>query len=69
MGNEQSPMSGVQIETEAIEVSNFWSLHSATIHESKNSSDLIVFIEDSSNYDSNFWSPQTPLQKYTKVSA
>lgn len=67
MGNEQSPMSGVQIEDEAIEISNFWSQHSATICDSNNISFLSVFIEDVSNYNDNFWSSQTPLQRYIKV--
>lgn len=67
MGNDQSPMSRIQIEDEAIEISNFWSQHSATIYESKKISYLTVFIQEFSTYDDKFWSSQTPLQKYTKV--
>lgn len=70
MGNEQSSLSGIDIEDEAMEVSNFWSHHSATIFESNNLTNLTVFIEDSSQFTSDaLWSPQTPLEKCTKVSS
>lgn len=68
MGNEQSLLSRMDIEDEAIEVSNFWSHHSATINDSSNVNNLTVFVEDSTQYaNDSLWSPQTPLEKCTKV--
>lgn len=68
MGNEQSRLPGIQIDDEAIEVSNFWTQHSATISEANAFTNLTVFIEDSSLYTSqSLWSSQTPLQICTKV--
>lgn len=68
MGNEQSQLPGIVIADEAIEVSNFWSQYSAVIYESKNTTNLSVFIEDPFTYaDNSFWSVQTPLQRCTKV--
>lgn len=68
MGNEKSSLSGIEIEEEAIEVSNFWSQHSATIFESNAVNELTVFIENSTVFTrDNLWSSQTPLERFTRV--
>lgn len=68
MGNEKSSLSGIEIEDEAIEVSNFWSQHSATIFESNVVTELTVFIEDSTEFTRDtLWSSQTPLERFTRV--
>lgn len=68
MGNEQSQSSGIQIEKQAVKVSNFWSQHAAIISESNQAINICVFIEKLSEYKTApFWVPLTPFQRYIKV--
>lgn len=66
MGNEQSHVSGIEIEEKAIEVSDFWSQHSATINNSGNLTNLTVFISDLL-VSGPLWTTYTPLEKTSKV--
>lgn len=67
MGNEQSQqISGIEIDTKAIEVSDFWAQHNAYINNLQNSSRLSIFIGDLF-INEPFWLPQTPLECFSKV--
>lgn len=66
MGNERSQLSGIEIEEKSTEVSDYWSLHLATLNGSENVTNLSVFIEEKF-VRNQFWISQTPLQKNVKV--
>ncbi|CAG9769331.1 unnamed protein product [Ceutorhynchus assimilis] len=65
MGNEQSQISGVKMDQKAIEVSDFWTQHNATINNVQNESKISIFAGDLFLNDP-FWNPQTPLEKCSK---
>ncbi|CAH0552708.1 unnamed protein product [Brassicogethes aeneus] len=64
MGNEQSQLAGLDIEEKAVEVSDFWSQHSAIICNSESTTSLTVFTGEL--LVSSKWSNQTPLEKNSK---
>lgn len=68
MGNEHSQMSGLNVEEKAIEVTDFWSHHSATLNTgNSNVSTVSVFIGEPL-VGGSLWMTQTPLEKASKVS-
>nr|XP_023013396.1 protein-associating with the carboxyl-terminal domain of ezrin isoform X1 [Leptinotarsa decemlineata] len=68
MGNEQSELSGVDIDKKAVEISDYWSQHSASILKSDGScTSLSVFIGELF-VSGSLWSTQTPLEKCAKNS-
>lgn len=66
MGNDHSHLSGIEIEEKSIELSDFWSQHSATVINSGNITHLSVFIAELF-INGPLWVNQTPLEKNTKV--
>ncbi|CAG9824056.1 unnamed protein product, partial [Phaedon cochleariae] len=65
MGNEQSQLPGIDIDEKAIEVSDFWSQHSASIIAAGNLTNLSIFIGEIF-VNGSLWTSQTPLEKCTK---
>ncbi|XP_066248943.1 protein-associating with the carboxyl-terminal domain of ezrin [Euwallacea similis] len=65
MGNEQSQIPGIEIEQKAIEVSDFWAQHNATVNNLQNGSKLSIFVGDIF-LNEPFWVPQTPLERFNK---
>ncbi|EEZ97411.1 protein-associating with the carboxyl-terminal domain of ezrin [Tribolium castaneum] len=65
MGNDHSHLSGVEIEEKSVEVSDFWSHHSATIINSENTTNLSVLTGELF-VDGPLWKTQTPLEKNSK---
>lgn len=63
MGNEQSNLSGLELDEKAVEVTDFWTHHSATINLGNSVS---VFIGEPL-VSGSLWLSQTPLEKATKV--
>lgn len=68
MGGEQSHLSGIDIEQKAIEISDFWSQHNATVNNAGTASKLSIFVGDLLLIEP-FWTPQTPLEGFSKVQA
>lgn len=65
MGNETSQLSGLEIDEKAVEVTDFWTHHSAVMH-NENVTPLSVFIGEPL-VSGALWINQTPLEKATKV--
>ncbi|ENN71125.1 protein-associating with the carboxyl-terminal domain of ezrin [Dendroctonus ponderosae] len=65
MGGEQSHLSGIDIEQKAIEVSDFWAQHNATVNNAGTLSKLSIFVGDLLLIEP-FWKPQTPLEGFSK---
>lgn len=65
MGNEQSQIPGIEIDRKIIEVSDFWTQHSASISGADNVSRLTIFIGDLF-INEPVWSPITPLERFSK---
>ncbi|KAG5896264.1 hypothetical protein JTB14_033561 [Gonioctena quinquepunctata] len=65
MGNEQSQSSGIEVDEKAVEVSDFWSQHSASILGSDSCTNLSVFVGELF-VSGSLWSTQTPLEKCAK---
>lgn len=63
MGNDQSNLPGLEFDSKAVEISNFWALHSATI----NSITIISLFIGEPLVGGPLWVKQTPLEKATKV--
>ncbi|XP_018570433.1 protein-associating with the carboxyl-terminal domain of ezrin [Anoplophora glabripennis] len=66
MGNDQSQLPGIEIEEKAVEVSDFWTQHSACILNSEIVTNLSVFIGELF-IDGSLWAVQTPLEKNSKI--
>lgn len=66
MGNEQSQIPGLEVEQKAVEVTDFWTHHTATVN-SGNVTNLSVFIGEPL-VGGSLWISQTPLEKASKVS-
>ncbi|GJQ72593.1 hypothetical protein Trydic_g1258 [Trypoxylus dichotomus] len=64
MGNDQSQFSGIDVQEKAVEITDFWSHHSANINFG-NFSSLSVFIGEPV-VDGSLWSKQTPLERSCK---
>ncbi|KRT83713.1 hypothetical protein AMK59_3820, partial [Oryctes borbonicus] len=64
MGNGQSQFSGIDVQEKAVEITDFWSHHSATINFG-NFSSLSVFIGEPV-VNGSLWSKQTPLERSCK---
>ncbi|XP_019869962.1 protein-associating with the carboxyl-terminal domain of ezrin [Aethina tumida] len=65
MGNDQSQFAGTEIDEKAIEVSDFWTQHSAVITTLPNVTNLSVFIGELL-VSGPLWKSQTPLEKNSK---
>lgn len=65
MGNENSHLSGLQLEEKAVEVTDFWIHHSASVN-SGNITNLSVFVGEPL-VGGSLWVNQTPLEKASKV--
>lgn len=65
MGNEQSYMTGLQIDQKAVETTDFFSHYSACLS-SAHPSELSVFIGERL-VSGSLWLSQTPLEKISKV--
>lgn len=65
MGNETSQLAGLEIDEKAVEVTDFWTHHSAVMH-GENVTPLSVFIGEPL-VGGALWINQTPLEKATKV--
>ncbi|KAK9884419.1 hypothetical protein WA026_007266 [Henosepilachna vigintioctopunctata] len=65
MGNDQSQLSGIDIEDKAVEIADYWSQHSANLPKAKQLSNLTVFIGELF-VSGPLWSVQTPLEKCSK---
>ncbi|XP_044262343.1 protein-associating with the carboxyl-terminal domain of ezrin isoform X2 [Tribolium madens] len=65
MGNDHSHLGGVEIEEKSVEVSDFWSHHSATIINSENTTNLSVLTGELF-VDGALWKTHTPLEKNSK---
>lgn len=65
MGNDQSQLSGLELENKAVEVTDFWTHHSATVNLG-NITNLSVFIGEPL-LSGSLWVSQTPLEKSSKV--
>lgn len=65
MGNEQSQLSGLEVEEKAVEVTDFWSHHSASVN-AGNVSNLSVFVGEPL-VGGSLWLSNTPLEKAGKV--
>lgn len=66
MGNDQSQFAGTEIDEKAIEVTDFWTQHSAVITTLPNVTNLSVFIGELLICGP-LWKSQTPLEKNSKV--
>lgn len=66
MGNDHSHLNGIEIEEKSVEVSDFWSHHSATIINSENTTNLSVLTGELF-VDGALWKTHTPLEKNSKV--
>ncbi|KAI4459452.1 scy1-related s/t protein kinase-like [Holotrichia oblita] len=64
MGNDQSQFSGIDVKEKAVEITDFWSHHSANINFG-NFNKLSVFIGEPI-VDGSLWLKQTPLEKSCK---
>ncbi|KAL3278372.1 hypothetical protein HHI36_013701 [Cryptolaemus montrouzieri] len=65
MGNENSQMSGIDIEDKVVEIADFWSQHSAYLPKSQQLSNLTVFIGELF-VSGPLWTVHTPLEKSSK---
>ncbi|RZB58829.1 protein-associating with the carboxyl-terminal domain of ezrin [Asbolus verrucosus] len=65
MGNEQSHLGGIEIEEKSVEVSDFWTHHSANITNSETTTNLSVLIGELF-VDGPLWKTHTPLEKTSK---
>lgn len=65
MGNEQSYMTGLQIDQKAVEATDFFTHYSASLN-SVHPSNLSVFIGERL-VGGSLWLSQTPLEKISKV--
>lgn len=65
MGNDQSYMTGLEIDRKAVEISEFFTHYSASLN-SIHPSNLSVFIGERL-VDGSLWQTQTPLEKISKV--
>lgn len=66
MGNKESALSGLEIDSKAVEITDFWTHHSSSVQGS-NPQNLSVFIsEPSLHSDASFGKP-SPLEKAAKV--
>lgn len=65
MGNEQSHLSGIDIEDKAVEISDFWSQHSASFKNFDNKSIVTLFVGEIF-INGPLWTVHTPLEKCSK---
>lgn len=65
MGNDQSYMTGLQIDQKAVEVCDFYTHYSASLN-SIHPSNLSVFVGERL-VGGSLWQAQTPLEKISKV--
>ena len=65
MGNDQSQLSGLEIQKKALEVTDYWTLHSADVNFG-NCNKISVFISEPV-VGGSLWLKQTPLEKCGKV--
>lgn len=66
MGAGQSALKGLEIEEKAVEITDFWTHHSANI-EGTNPVRLSVFISEPSLHSTASFGKPTPLEKNAKV--
>lgn len=68
MGNEKSALSGLEIEEKAIEITDFWLQHSASLNRTNNPQSISVFISEPSLHTSASFGKPSPLERAAKVS-
>ena len=66
MGTGQSALKGLEIEEKAVEITDFWTHHSANISGS-NPQNLSVFISEPSLHSTAIFGKPSPLEKNAKV--
>lgn len=66
MGNERSALSGLEIGEKAIEITDFWLQHSASLHGS-NPQNLSVFVSEPSLHSTASFGKPSPLERAAKV--
>lgn len=66
MGNDSSRLKGLEIEANAIEANDFWSLYNAKIHSEESDSLLSIFTGETV-VSGQIWVAQSPLERFLKV--
>lgn len=67
MGNEKSALSGLEIDEKAIEITDFWLHHSATLSSTNRIQSLSVFISEPSLHSATNFGKPSPLERTSKV--
>lgn len=66
MGNEKSALSGLDIDEKAIEITDFWLLHNASLS-GTNPQNLSIFISEPSLHSTANFGKPSPLERTAKV--
>lgn len=67
MGNEKSALGGLEIDEKAIEITDFWLHHSASLINGGNSKTISVFVSEPSLHSGASFGKPSPLEKTAKV--
>lgn len=67
MGNEQSHIKGLEIDKKAIEVTDFWSLYTATVPHDDIKTPISIFQGGETLVLGQLWVNQSPLERAIKV--
>lgn len=66
MGNERSALKGLEIDSKAVEITDFWTHHTSSVQGSNPQSFSVFISEPTLHSDASFGKP-SPLEKAAKV--
>lgn len=68
MGNDSSRLKGLEVEGNAVDTNDFWSLYNANIHSDEELKSISIFSAEVV-VTGQIWVSQSPLERFLKVSA
>lgn len=67
MGNDHSQLKGVEIDSQSVEVTDFWTLYSGELPNGDEKSTVISLFQGEPVVKGQLWTAQGPLDRATKV--
>lgn len=67
MGNDHSQMKGLEIDSQSVEVTDFWTLYSGCLPNAEGKASFISLFQGEPVVNGQLWANQLPLERATKV--
>lgn len=67
MGNDHSQMKGLEIDSQSVEVTDFWTLYSGELPNAEGKASFISLFQGEPVVNGQLWANQLPLDRATKV--